>query len=109
MIIEHESNPSWASAPSVPRGTPTAPLDEIEALLRRYPNVDAGETARILDFLTNAPIALRGSLSARSGMAGKMEQVRRDHAKVFRPSITNYLVFGLLILAIIVSGFAVAG
>ena len=108
MIIEHENNPSWA-APSVPRNAPAGPIDQIEALLRRYPRLSEAETDRVLDFLTNAPIRERGSLSARDGMAAKMEQVRRDHAKVFRPSTGTWLIVSLLIVAIVASGFLVAG
>lgn len=108
MIIEHENNPSWA-VPSVPRNAPAGPIDEVEALLRRYPRLSEGETRRVLDFLTNAPIRDRGALSARQGMAARMEQVRRDHAKVFRPSVGTYLILGVLIFAIVASGFLVAG
>jgi hypothetical protein len=108
MIIEHEKNPSW-SVPSVPRNAPDGPIDEVEALLRRYPRLSEDETGRVLDFLTNAPIRDRGTLSARSGMAAKMEQVRRDHARVFRPGWGTHFIIGVLIVAIVASGFLVAG
>jgi hypothetical protein len=109
MIIEHESNPSWA-VPSAPRQPkPMGRVDEIEALLRRYPLIDEAETARCIDFLAAAPIAERGALSSRPGMAAKMDQLRRDHPKPFKPSILSYAVFGVLIVAIVLSGFLVAG
>ena len=56
-----------------------------------------------------APIADRGSLSARPGMADKMAQLRRDHPKPFKPSLASYAVFGTLIVAVVLSGFMVAG
>jgi len=108
QIIEHETNPSWAT-PTAPRNPPKRQADEIEALFRRYPLLDAAETARCVAFLAHAPIAERGALSSRPGIAAKMEQLRRDHPKPFRPSITAYLVFGLLIVAILGSSLMVAG
>ncbi|MEZ0241889.1 MAG: hypothetical protein ACAH11_00830 [Sphingomonas sp.] len=109
MIIEHEANPSWAVAPSTPKPKAMGQVDEIEALLRRYPLLNQAETARCIDFLAAAPIAERGSLSSRPGMAAKMDQLRRDHPKPFRPSILSYAVFGVLMVAIVLSGFLVAG
>lgn len=108
MIIEHESNPSWAVT-SKPRTTPHRPVDEIEVLMRRYPLLNAAETQRCVTFLAGAPIAERGALSSRPGMAAKMDQVRRDHPKPFRPSMASYAVFGMLIVAILLSGLMVAG
>ena len=108
MIIEHENNPSWTTS-SIPLNAQTGPIDDMEALLRRYPKVDAEETSRILDYLNKAPIMERGALSARSGMAAKMEQVRRDHAKAFRPSILSYLFSAALVIAVVVTAFAIAG
>lgn len=106
MIIEHENNPSWTNPPV---GASSGAIDAMEALLRRYPKVDANETEAILDYLNNAPIIERGTLSARAGMAAKMEQVRRDHAKAFRPSIMSYLFSALLVVAVVATAFAIAG
>jgi len=108
MIIEHEDNPSWA-VPSAPRNMPKGPVDEIEMLMRRYPLLNAAETQRCIDFIAKAPIAERGALSSRPGMAEKMGQLRRDHPKPFRPSLASYAVFGTLIVAMLVSGMMVAG
>lgn len=108
MIIEHEDNPSWLK-PSTPRTTHKREIDEIEGLLRRYPLLNAAEKQRCVDFIASAPIAERGSLSARPGMANKMAQLRRDHPKPFRPSLASYAVFGTLIVAVVMSGFMVAG
>lgn len=108
MIIEHEDNPSWLAA-GTPRNTQKREIDEIEALLRRYPLLNAAETQRCVDYIAKAPIADRGSLSARPGMADKMAQLRRDHPKPFRPSLASYAVFGTLIAAVVLSGFLVAG
>lgn len=105
MIIEHENNPSW----DAPGKSDTKPIDEMEALLRRYPLLDAKETQRCVDYIATAPIAERGALSARPGMADKMAQLRRDHPKPFRPSLASYAIFGTLIAAILVSGFMMAG
>ena len=110
MIIEHESNPSWAVARTP--NTTTAhrgPVDEIEVLLRRYPLLSPAETERCVTFLAGAPIAERGALSTRPGMAAKMEQLRRDHPKPFKPSLASYAIFGTLMFAIVLSGFMVAG
>jgi hypothetical protein len=108
MIIEHEDNPSWV-VPSAPRNTAKGPIDEVEALMRRYPLLNATETQRCVDFIARAPIAERGALSSRPGMAEKMNQLRRDHPKPFRPSLASYAIFGTLIFAILVSGMMVAG
>ncbi|MES2443057.1 MAG: hypothetical protein V4574_09520 [Pseudomonadota bacterium] len=108
MIIEHEDNPTWAT-PTVPRNTQSAAIDDVEALLRRYPLLNAAETARCIDFLAHAPIAQRGTLSARAGMAAKMDQLRRDHSRPFKPSMTSSVVFGLLIVAILGSSLLMAG
>jgi len=108
MIIEHESNPSWAVA-STPTVKPKSAIDGIEALMRRYPLLDAAETRRCVDFIAKAPIAERGALSSRPGMADKMAQLRRDHPAPFRPSLASYAIFGTLIAAILLSGFMVAG
>ena len=108
MIIEHESNPSWAT--STPRNPPAnRPVDEIEVLMRRYPLLSPAETERCVNFLAGAPIAERGALSSRPGMAAKMDQVRRDHPRPFKPSMASYAVFGMLIVAILLSGLMVAG
>ncbi|MCW3846519.1 hypothetical protein OF829_04660 [Sphingomonas sp. LB-2] len=107
MIIEHEDNPSW-SVPATRKPAP-GPVDEVETLLKRYPLLSTEETRRCVAFLAEAPIAERGRLSARPGMAAKMDQLRRDHPKPFKPSIASYLMFGTLIAAILVSGFLVAG
>jgi hypothetical protein len=108
MIIEHEENPSWLTPGTAP--TPAKrEIDEIEALLRRYPHLNAAETQRCIDYVAKAPIADRGSLSARPGMADKMAQLRRDHPKPFKPSLASYAVFGTLIVAVVLSGFMVAG
>ena len=85
------------------------PVDEIEVLLRRYPLLSPAETERCVTFLAGAPIAERGALSTRPGMAAKMEQLRRDHPKPFKPSMTGYIMFGMLIVAILLSGLMVAG
>ena len=108
MIIEHENNPNWAVA-STPTAKPRTTVDAIEALMRRYPLLDAAETRRCVDFIARAPIAERGALSSRPGMADKMAQLRRDHPGPFRPSLASYAIFGTLIAAILVSGFMVAG
>jgi len=105
MIIEHESNPSWAVARTPGTATPhRGPVDEIEVLLRRYPLLSPSETQRCVTFLAGAPIAERGALSSRPGMAAKMDQLRRDHPKPFRPSMAVYIVTALLIVATLVSG-----
>lgn len=116
MIIEHEANPSWsasasATAPAspLPRSSGKTPTDEVEALLRRYPLLNEAELQRCIDFIAKAPIAERGALSSRPGMADKMNQLRADHPKPFRPSLASYAMFGVLIVAIIVSGFLMAG
>ena len=111
MIIEHESNLSWAATapgPS-PRNAARSPIDEVELLLRRYPLLNERETQRCIDFIAGAPIAERGALSSRPGMADKMNQLRNDHPSPFKPSLASYAMFGTLILAILVSGFMVAG
>ena len=108
MIIEHESNPSWVT--STPRNPPAnRPIDEIEVLMRRYPLLSPAETERCIAFLAGAPIAERGALSSRPGMAAKMDQVRRDYPKPFKPSMTAYVMFGMLIVATLLSAFMVAG
>lgn len=108
MIIEHEENPSWLTS-STPHSQQKREIDEIEALLHRYPRLNAAETQRCVDYIAKAPIADRGSLSARPGMADKMAQLRRDHPKPFKPSLASYAVFGTLIAAVVLSGFMVAG
>ena len=109
MIIEHEENPSWAVRSTNADNAPRKRIDEIEALMRRYPLLDAAEKQRCVDFVATAPIAERGALSSRPGMADKMAQLRRDNPKPFKPSLASYAIFGTLIFAIVLSGFLVAG
>lgn len=108
MIIEHEDNPRW-TAPTAPLNTPSGAIDLIEDMLRRYPDISSEELARCIAFLTKAPILERGSLSARAGMAEKMEQVRRDHPGPFRPSLIGYAVAAALTVLVVLVCIMIAG
>src|ERR1044072_2431766 len=107
MIIEHESNPSW-TVPVTPHTRPAGPVDEIEVLLWRYPLLSAAETRRCVTFLAGASEAERSVLASRPGMAAKMAQVRPDPPP-FRPSLARYVVFGLLIVAMLAPLLTAAG
>src|SRR4051812_28339411 len=97
MIIEHESNPSW-TVPVPPRDPP---VDEIEVLLRRYPLLSARDAERCKAWLDQAPFAERSALAARPGRGAKLAGIRRDPPKPFRVRVTRYVVFGLLIVAML--------
>ncbi|MDF7776472.1 hypothetical protein P1X14_14550 [Sphingomonas sp. AOB5] len=104
MIIEHEENPEW----SVPRQAADVTVDAVEDILRRYPKVLPAEVERAVMFLSTAPILQRGSLSSRPGMQEKMDQLRLDHPKAFRPSMTGYLIAGMLVATVVIIAFLIA-
>ncbi|NML07239.1 hypothetical protein [Sphingomonas sp. G-3-2-10] len=104
MIIEHESNPEW----TVPRDAADTTVAAVEDILRRYPDVMPAEVERALLFMTSAPILQRGSLSSRPGMQAKMDQLRADHPKAFKPSMTGYAIAALLVVTVVVIAFLIA-
>lgn len=100
MIIEHSND--TAINPS------TREIDAVEDILRRYPRVSDDEIDRAVDFLVDAPILERGRLSSRPGMPEKMEQLRRDRPRAFRPSMLGYAGAAVLIAAILAFAIMVA-
>lgn len=79
-------------------------VDRMEALLRRYPAIDATEREALLRFLREGRIIDKGMLSSREGMGDKLRAFETEHAGALGLSpAANAAMFiiGVLLLAAI--------
>jgi hypothetical protein len=73
----------------------------IAALLRKYPDVEADETAEITRFLKKGPILEIGLLASDEELAPKVERFRAEHASKLGLSLKDYLLVALIIAALV--------
>jgi hypothetical protein len=66
---------------------------EIEALLRRYPNVRDSETQEIVRFLATGPHLDVGLVTGNDELAEKVNAVRRANASHFKLKVHEVLLF----------------
>lgn len=77
----------------IDRGDPVDIKDRIEALLLRYPEIDAAEEGEILLFLKKGSHLDVGLLCARDEVKPKVEAFRQAHAKSFALGLKDVLLF----------------
>lgn len=77
----------------------------VAALLRKYPNVDADETAEITRFLKKGPFLEIGLLAADEELSPKVERFRAEHAGRLGLSLKDYSLAALIVASLIVACF----
>ena len=89
-------------SPSAQRGlAETGRRSRVEDLLRRYPDVDAGETAEIIRFLEKGPPLEVALMTTVDDVKVKLCRFRADHAKHFALGPGHYLAVAAIVIALL--------
>ncbi|HEX6374636.1 MAG TPA: hypothetical protein VFZ91_02840 [Allosphingosinicella sp.] len=73
----------------------------VEDLLRRYPDVDAGEAAEILRFLKKGPPLEVALIGTDDELKVKLGEFRENHASEFCLGLKEYLSVATIVVALI--------
>ncbi|HEU0134341.1 MAG TPA: hypothetical protein VFR28_05920 [Allosphingosinicella sp.] len=74
----------------------------IEALLKRYPDIDAGETGEILHFLKKGPPLEAALLTTNDRLRPKLDSFREDHRADFSLGLKHYLAVAIIVAGLVV-------
>lgn len=74
---------------------------QVEDLLRRYPDVNAGEAAEILYFLKEGPPLEVALMTTDDQIKVKLREFRADHAAEFSLGLKEYLIVAVIVVALI--------
>ena len=72
---------------------------DVEDLLRRYPDIDAGETDTLLRFLKKGPPLEVALLTTDEEMWPRLQRFRQDHRSRFTLGFKEYALVLLILLA----------
>ena len=78
--------------------------DRVEALLRRYPETSAAETAEIIHFLKKGPLFDVGLVTGNDELKPTVERIRREHRAEFSLGLREYAIVAAIVIALIVVG-----
>ncbi|WP_114954482.1 hypothetical protein [Sphingosinicella terrae] len=98
VVHVRDKGPLAASQPLMSEPDEDRRIDRIADLFRLYPHIAEAEKAGLLDFLKNGRQLDIGLASAREGVAARMMQFRKDHARDFRLKPHQMLGFTALVL-----------
>jgi hypothetical protein len=76
-------------------------VDRMEALLRRYPAIDAAEQEELLRFMQKGRIMDKGVLSSRDGMGEKLRAFEAEHASALGLGPLHWVMIGIGVLAFV--------
>lgn len=79
-------------------------IDRMQALLERYPALDAADADEIAAFLRSGPILERGILLSRDGMRARAEALRAARKREFGMSSRDWVVVAVLLAIVLLSG-----
>jgi hypothetical protein len=74
---------------------------DVEDLLRRYPDVDAGETDTLLRFLKKGPPLEVALLTTDEELWPRLQRFRQDHRSKFHLGFKEYALVLLILMGLI--------
>src|SRR5262245_24635966 len=78
-------------------------VEEMESLLRRYPDLDQTEVEQVLHFLRKGPVLAIGLLTGRDNIKPQLDRFRADHLTSLSLRPKDIMVVILMMLAVIAS------
>lgn len=90
-------------SPSAQHGlVETSPRGRVEELLRRYPDIDSGETREILRFVKKGPPLEAALLTTDEQLRVKLDSFRRNNRSEFALGLREYLTVAVIVIALVV-------
>ena len=77
--------------------------EQVDRLLRRYPDIDSTEKAVILTFLKRAPALEIGLLTSDKAIRPQLQRFRQDHACELSLGIRGLAIASAIVIAIVLA------